>query len=134
MKPLICAALLGGLVMTASCGSDTSASANVVARVNGKDITTAELDKQFQAHLTGNEQPPSPEEQQDLKLQILTQMINDRILLEQAAAANLSASDAEVLRLVSDNPKLEIQGTQADVQRPTPVGRLPSPRHFQGPS
>jgi len=96
MKPLICAALLGGLVMTASCGSDTSASANVVARVNGKDITTAELDKQFQAHLTGNEQPPSPEEQQDLKLQILTQMINDRILLEQAAAANLSASDAEV--------------------------------------
>src|SRR5262249_52154813 len=39
---------------------------------------------------------PSAEEQQDLKLQILNQMINDRILLEQAGAANLSASDAEV--------------------------------------
>src|SRR5215475_11769840 len=96
MKPLIISVLLAGLLVTASCGSDSSASANVVARVNGKDITTAELEKQFQTHLNGAEQPPSVEEQQDLKLQLLNQMINDRILLEQAAAASLSASDAEV--------------------------------------
>src|SRR5262245_49465892 len=95
MKPLIFSALLGALLFTASCGSDSSASANVVARVNGKDITTAELEKQFQAHVNP-EQAPTPEEQQDLKLQMLNQMINDRILLEQAAAANLSATDAEV--------------------------------------
>jgi len=46
--------------------------------------------------LTGAEQPASAEELQDLKLQVLSRMINDQILLEQAAAATLSASDAEV--------------------------------------
>src|SRR5215831_4466806 len=95
MKPLMFSVLLAGLLVTASCGSDSSASANVVARVNGKDITTAELEKQFQAHVNP-EQAPSPEEQQALKLEMLNQMINDRILLEQASAANLSATDAEV--------------------------------------
>src|SRR5215471_392375 len=96
MKPLILSALLAGLLVTASCGSDSSASANVVARVNGKDITTTQLEKQVQVSLNGAELPPSAEEQEDLKLQVLNQMINDQILLEQAAAANLNATDAEV--------------------------------------
>jgi len=96
MKPLIFSALVAGLLLTASCGSDSSASANIVARVNGKDITAAQLDKQLQVQLNGAEQPASPEELQDLKLQVLNRMINDQILLEQAATSNLSASDAEV--------------------------------------
>src|SRR5436309_11348294 len=96
MKPLILSALLAGLLLIASCGSDSSASANVVARVNGKDITTTQLEKQVQVRLNGAEQPPSSEEQQDLKLQVLNQMINDQILLEMASTAGLSATDAEV--------------------------------------
>jgi peptidyl-prolyl cis-trans isomerase SurA len=96
MKPLFVCVLLAGLLVTASCGSDSSASANVVARVNGKDITATQLDKQVQVQLNGQEQPPSPEELQDLKLQVLNRMINDQILLEHAGTANLSASDAEV--------------------------------------
>ena len=96
MKPFILSALLAGLLATASCGSDSTASANVVARVNGKDITTTQLEKQIQVRLNGGEQPPSAEEQQDLKLQVLNQIINDQILLEQAAAATLNATDAEV--------------------------------------
>jgi len=96
MKSLLLSASLAGLLLTASCGSDSSASANVVARVNGKDITAAQLDKQVQMQLNGQEQPASPEELQDLKLQVLNNMINNQILLEQAAAANLSSSDAEV--------------------------------------
>src|SRR5438876_4111987 len=98
MKPLLVCVLLTGLLVTTSCGSDSSASANVVARVNGKDITATQLDKQVQVQLNGQEQPqpPSAEELQDLKLQVLNRMINDQILLEHAAAANLSASDAEV--------------------------------------
>src|SRR5262249_36521850 len=96
MKALVFSALLAGLLVTASCGSDSSASANVVARVNGKDITASQLDKQVQVQLNGSEQPASPEELQDLKLQVLNRMINDQILLEHAGAANLSASDAEV--------------------------------------
>ena len=96
MKPLILSALLAGLLVTASCGSDSSASANVVARVNGKDITTTQLEKQVQVSLNGAELPPSVEEQEDLKLQVLNQMIINEILTEQAVAANLNATDAEV--------------------------------------
>ncbi|HEY2382341.1 MAG TPA: peptidylprolyl isomerase [Terriglobia bacterium] len=96
MKPLILSALLAGLLVTASCGSDSSASANVVARVNGKDISTAELEKQVQVQLNGAEKPGSAEEQEDMKLQVLNQLINNQILLELASAANLNATDAEV--------------------------------------
>src|SRR5438477_1743985 len=97
MKYLILpAALFAGLLLAASCGSPSKASADVVARVNGKDITTATLEKQFQNRLNGAEQPPSTEEGEDLMLQVLNQMINDHILLEQASATGLSATDAEV--------------------------------------
>jgi len=96
MKYLILPALLAGLLLTASCGSPSKASADVVARVNGKDITTTQLEKQFQNRLNGAEHPPSAEEAQDLKLQVLNQMINDQILLEMASGSGLSATDAEV--------------------------------------
>ncbi len=96
VKSLILSALLAGLLVTASCGSDSSASADVVARVNGKDITTSQLEKQVQSRLNGSDQPPSSEDQQDLKLQVLNQLIIDQILLEMASAAGLSATDAEV--------------------------------------
>ena len=44
MKYLTLPALLAGLFLTASCGSPSKASADVVARVNGKDITTTQLE------------------------------------------------------------------------------------------
>src|SRR6266571_5699269 len=96
VKSLTLSALFAGLLVTASCGSDSSASADVVARVNGKDITTSQLEKQVQSRLNGSDQLPSSEEQQDLKLQVLNEMINNQILLEMASAAGLSATDAEV--------------------------------------
>jgi peptidyl-prolyl cis-trans isomerase SurA len=96
MKYQILAALLAGLLLASSCSSPSKASADVVARVNGRDIGSAQLEKQFQNRLNGAEQPPSPEEAQDLKLQVLNQMINDQILLEQASAGGLSATDSEV--------------------------------------
>src|SRR5436309_2370424 len=96
MKCLTLSVLTAGLLLTASCGSASKASADVVARVNGRDITTGQLEKQFQNRLNGAEQPPSPEEAQDLKLQVLNQLINDQILLEMASTAGLSATDAEV--------------------------------------
>ena len=96
MKCLSISALIAALLVLASCGSASKASDDVVARVNGKDITIAQLEKQFQNRLNGAEQPPSAEEAQDLKLQVLNQLINDQILLEMASTAGLSATDAEV--------------------------------------
>src|SRR5437667_2485125 len=96
MRCLSVLALITASLFIASCVSASKASAAVVARVNGKDITTAQLEKQFQNRLNGAEQPPSAEEAQDLKLQVLNQLINDQILLEMASTAALSATDAEV--------------------------------------
>src|SRR5262245_10251385 len=85
------------LLVVASCGSDSSGSPDLVARVNDASITGSQLDKQFQSRLTGaGQQPPSPEEAEDLKLQVLNQMINDQILLQMANTAGLNATDAEV--------------------------------------
>ncbi len=96
MKPLIISTLVVGLLVTASCGSNSSASADVVARVNGKEITATQLEKQFQNRITAAEQPPASGEAEDLKLQLLNQMINDEILTQMASTAGLSATDAEV--------------------------------------
>src|SRR5438094_8503531 len=96
MKCLSVVALITASLLTASCGSASKASADVVARVNGKDITTAQLEKQFQNRSNGAERPRSAEEAEDLKLQVLNQLINDQILLEMASTAGLSATDAEV--------------------------------------
>src|SRR5215471_5936038 len=96
MKPLILSALLAGQLVTTSTGSDSSASANAVARTHRNHTPTTQLEKQVQVSLNGAEQPSSAEEQEDLKLQVLNQMIINEILLEQAAAANLNATDAEV--------------------------------------
>lgn len=96
MKSLLFAGLLTGLVLTASCSSDSAANADVVARVDDTEITTPQLEKQFQSRVNGAEQPPSAEEADDLKLQVLNQMINDQILLKMAGDTGLNATDAEV--------------------------------------
>jgi peptidyl-prolyl cis-trans isomerase SurA len=96
VKPVTFLVLLTGLALATGCSSNTSASADVVARVNSKDITTSQLDKQFLARTSGAEQPPAPEEFDEIKLQLLNQMINDEILLEMASQAGLNATDGEV--------------------------------------
>ena len=90
-------ALLAAICLLAGgCSSNTSVSADTVARVNGKEITSAELEKQYEARLASASQKPTPEEGQALKFQLLTQMINDEILLQMAAASGLNATDADV--------------------------------------
>lgn len=79
-----------------ACSSDTSVSADVVARVNGKEITSADLEKLFESRISGAPQRPTPEEAQALRFQLLSQMINDEILLQMAASNGLNATDAEV--------------------------------------
>jgi peptidyl-prolyl cis-trans isomerase SurA len=56
----------------------------------------AELEKLFKARTQGAGQTPAPEEVQDLKMQLLNQMINDEILMEMATKAGLAATDSEV--------------------------------------
>ena len=65
-------------------------------QVDDTVITAPQLEKQFQSRVNSADQPPAPEEMDDLKLQVLNQMINDQILLKMATDSGLNASDAEV--------------------------------------
>jgi peptidyl-prolyl cis-trans isomerase SurA len=95
VKPVIFLVLLAAFCI-AGCSSNASVSDDIVARVNGKEITAADLEKEYQARITGAQQVPTPEEAQALKFQLLSQMINDEILLQMAASSDLTATDAEV--------------------------------------
>jgi len=88
--------LIIGTTFAAGCKSTSTSTADLAAKVNGTNISMAELDKQFKARTQGPGQAPAPEEVQGLKMQLLNQMINDDILMEMATKAGLAASDSEV--------------------------------------
>lgn len=98
MKSATLLALLASafFVIAGGCSSNKTPSDTIVARVNTKEVTAADLDKQYQARINGASQLPTPEESQALKFQLLTQMIDDEILLQMASSSGLSATDAEV--------------------------------------
>jgi peptidyl-prolyl cis-trans isomerase SurA len=96
VKSVIFLVLLVALCTFAGCSSSGNVSDDIVARVNGKEITAADLEKEYQARINGAQQVPTPEEAQALKFQLLSQMINDEILLQMAASSGLTATDAEV--------------------------------------
>lgn len=112
MKSVTLLVLLG-LGSLAACSSDQAASDDIVARVNGKEITLAELERQYQARINGAPQQPTPEEAQALKFQLLGQLINDDILLQMAASSSLNATDAEVETKFTD---LKSQYTEEQFQ------------------
>ena len=92
---LALAILVISLVWT-GCSSTVDAPSNIAARVNGTDITIDELEKQFTSRVQGADPVPSEEEIDDLKLQLLSELVNNQILLQKADEAMLTATDAEV--------------------------------------
>ena len=114
MKPVTLLVLLASLCLSlAACSSKASVSEDVVASVNGKEITNAELEKAYQGRINGAQQLPTPEEAQALKFQLITQMINDEILLQMASSSGLTATDAEVETKFTD---LKSQYTEEQFQ------------------
>ena len=88
--------LLGGAVFSPLAGCHRPPSAGVVATVNGKEISRAELERNYQITLGDNPQKPSPQEADIRRLNVLHQMIQDEILQQRAAKLNLTASDEDV--------------------------------------
>jgi|HubBroStandDraft_5_1064220.scaffolds.fasta_scaffold32119_2 peptidyl-prolyl cis-trans isomerase SurA len=70
----------------------------VVATVNGHPILRADLDKLYTAQLANNPQPqpPSPDQADTLRLNILHELIVEEIVEQRAAKLGLTATDAEV--------------------------------------
>jgi peptidyl-prolyl cis-trans isomerase SurA len=88
--------LASTLVLIAGCHKGLQQ--GVVATVNGHPVFQTDVDKAYDAQLASNpqQQVPSPDQADSLKLNILHTLIVERIVEQRAATQNLTASDAEV--------------------------------------
>ncbi len=68
----------------------------VWARVNGRKITRAEVEKYYRNQTQGAPQQPSEEQAMSLKLSILRELIDNEILMQRAEKLGLLATDEEV--------------------------------------
>ena len=83
-----------GLALAAGC--HRSPGADVVATVNGKDISRAELERNYKATVNDSQQEPSADQANIVRLNLLRGMIDDEIIQQRAAKLNLTASDEDV--------------------------------------
>jgi peptidyl-prolyl cis-trans isomerase SurA len=91
-------------VLIISTGCQKGPQDGVVATVNGKPVLRAEVDKVYAGQLANNpqQQSPSPDQADSLRLNILHELIVEEILQQRAAKQNLTATDAEVDAKVAD--------------------------------
>ncbi len=82
----------------ALAGCHKGAGTGVVATVNGKPIAEADIDKVLNAQLqsNGQQQRPTAEQAQSLKLNDLHELILEEIVDQRAAKLGLTATDSEV--------------------------------------
>ncbi len=92
------AALLMAVAMT-TAGCNRGHNADVVATVNGHAIMRADLDKVYKAQLGDaqqQQQQPSKEQADSLRLNVLRELIDEEIVEQRAAKMNLTATNEEV--------------------------------------
>jgi len=85
-----------GAVLATAAGCHRGPAPDVAATVNGKEILTSEVEKNFKANLGENQAQPTREQADIERLNILRQMIEEEILQQRAAKLNLTASDEDV--------------------------------------
>src|SRR6202042_704288 len=69
---------------------------NVAATVNGRVVTYADLDKQYQAQFMSSSEKPSTDQMQIQKLEVLRTLVDNEIMLQRAEKLGLMATDADV--------------------------------------
>jgi peptidyl-prolyl cis-trans isomerase SurA len=97
--------VLTGAILAAAAGCHQPPAPDVVATVNGKDISRAELERQYQIvkiSQGATPQDPSPEQAEMARLEILRRMIDEEILQQRAAKLNVTASDEDVTAAVTE--------------------------------
>ena len=110
-RSLAAAALLtAGLVTGCSSTPQTPAlSADVWARVDGRDIRKDDVEKAYRGAMRTDAPTPSDEEAMALKLNILDELITQNLLTARAGALKVQVTDTEI-----DNALAEQKGTMAD--------------------
>jgi len=95
------ALVLGLLVVAGGCSSARGGD-DVLAKVDGRKIYRAEVDKYYANQTAGSDQQPSGEQSTSLRLSILSQMIDDELLMRRAEKLGLLATDEEVERKLTE--------------------------------
>ena len=90
-------AITVSLLFALTAGCNRPAPANVAATVNGRAITYAELEKQFDAQFGGPAGERSSGDQAQIqKLEVLRTLVDNEIMLQRAEKLGLMAVDADV--------------------------------------
>lgn len=101
------------LMMATGCSSGRGGD-DVMAKVDGRKIYRADVDKYYANQTAGSDQQPSGEQATSLRLSILSQMIDDELLMRRAEKLGLLATDDEVQRKLTEikSPYTEEQFNQ----------------------
>ncbi|MGH9521242.1 MAG: SurA N-terminal domain-containing protein [Terriglobales bacterium] len=95
--PQIAAAVLAvAALLLASACSTSSASPDVMAKVNGHKILKSEVDKYYDNQVAGAPQQPTEEQATSLRLSILKELIDNEMLMQRAEKLGLLATNEEV--------------------------------------
>ncbi|MBV9401639.1 MAG: SurA N-terminal domain-containing protein, partial [Bryobacterales bacterium] len=82
------------ILLLYSCGR--SAPANVAATVNGRAITYADLDKQYESQFGSLSERPGDDQVVIQRLEVLRTLIDNEIMLQRAEKMGLLAVDSDV--------------------------------------
>lgn len=104
-----------GILATGVAGCKRGQStAGAAARVNGRVIERAEVDKYYKNQTSGAPQEPVGEQSTSLRLSILRDLVDQEIMMQRAEKLGLLATDAEVDAKVTE---FKAPYTQEDFQK-----------------
>ena len=110
----VLAAVPAILLVLALSGCKRSVPDNVAAAVNGRVITFADLDKQYEAQFMSASERPSDDQMLIQKLEVLRTLVDNEIMLQRAEKLGLMATDADV---ESKFAELKAPYTQEEFQK-----------------
>src|SRR6202451_1494449 len=114
-------ALASALLIVCACGWKHAVSDNVAATVNGRLITYADLDKQYQAQFMSSSEKPSRDQMEIQKLEVLRTLVDNEIMLQRAEKLGLRATDADV---ESRFAELKAPYTQEEFQKQLDASKM----------
>jgi peptidyl-prolyl cis-trans isomerase SurA len=111
-------AALAAIAALTLCACKGKPPANVAAQVNGYSITFAELDKTYQSQYAQQSEGATEDQIMAQKLDVLSNLITNEIMLQRAEKLGLAAVDAdvdaEIAKMKSPYTKEEFDKTLAD--------------------
>ena len=106
--------ILAAAIAFLACSCRRTVPDNVAATVNGRVITYADLDKQYQSQFMSSSERPSDDQMMIQKMEVLRTLVDNEIMLQRAEKLGLMATDADV---ESKYTELKAPYTQEEFQK-----------------